>query len=433
MKNNFLIMFLYLFSLFNYNLNSMLLSQQNRLSEKLIIDLPNEIVLLILKQVIDPAIKDYFNNFDNLFDVSIKTCEKNLKEIIENICNICISIPKTCQIFRAIFKVYSNQLKISIEIFRKERFDYLKNNIQVKLEKNNYKVDIEACKILDQAFNNSRFNEVELKVLLRKVLYLIANEANINIPSDYGYTALMIFSKFGYQDIVKFLIEAGADVNAKTNSIRAPGVIGSNNSLIYAIQAGYQDIIKLLLDQGADVNAKNDWNITPLIEAVESGNKDIVVLLLDHNADIDINSKRGTALMIAAMKGYYDIFKLLLERNANTGYRNNMGDNAMSLAAYYGHLSLVNLLIDKAVPNINDQNPLTGCTALMEAIKSGHVEIVQLFLSKNIELSLRNNNGQTALDIAIKALDTFKFLKNNSLQYKTIVKLIKEYERKNIS
>ncbi|CDK30995.1 Ankyrin repeats containing protein [Candidatus Babela massiliensis] len=419
--------------IFNYNLNSMSLFRQNHLSEKLITDLPNEMALLILKQVIDQTIKDYFNSFDNLFDVSIKTCEKNLKEIIEDICHECIYVPKTCQIFRAICKVYSNQIKISIENFRKERFDYLKNNIQVKLEKNNDKVDIEVRKILDQAFNNSRFNEVQLEVLLRKVLYLIANEANINIRSDYGYTALMIFSKFGYRDIVEFLIDVGADVNAITNSIRAPGVIGSNNSLIYAIKERHYDIIKLLIDQGADINAKNDWNITPLIEAVESGNKDIVTLLLDNDADIDINSKRGTALMISAMKGYYDIFKLLIERNANSDYRNNMGDNAMSLAAYYGHLPIVNLLIDKAVDNINDQNPLTGCTALMEAIKVGHVEIVQLFLSKNIELNLRNNNGQTALDIAIRTLNDFKFLKNNSLQYKTIVKLIKEYERKNIS
>ena len=187
-------------TMFFTNIKSMEISERadvNSSDQALnIINLPEEVLWLILEQVIDPTIKDYFNNFDNLFDVSIKTCEKNFKEIIEDICHRCLYVPKTCQIFREICKVYRNQLKISMENFRKERFDYLKRNIQVKLEKNNDKVDIEVCKILDLVFNNSNFNEVELRVLLRKILYLIAKGANIKTPGEYGYTALMIFSKF---------------------------------------------------------------------------------------------------------------------------------------------------------------------------------------------------------------------------------------------
>jgi ankyrin repeat protein len=66
----------------------------------------------------------------------------------------------------------------------------------------------------------------------------------------------------------------------------------------------YAEVVKLLLDKGADVNKKTDEGITALMAASYGGNVEVVKLLLAKGADINVkNSKGETALMIAKDKG----------------------------------------------------------------------------------------------------------------------------------
>ncbi len=67
----------------------------------------------------------------------------------------------------------------------------------------------------------------------------------------------------GYADIVKLLIEHGANVNAKSS-------VG-NTALTYACCGGYEDVVRILLDAGADVEHQNDNGHTPLMEAASCG------------------------------------------------------------------------------------------------------------------------------------------------------------------
>jgi ankyrin repeat protein len=68
----------------------------------------------------------------------------------------------------------------------------------------------------------------------------LAEGADINRQSDNGYTALMWAcswaSRPGYSDVAKYLIEAGADVNAKTADGKTPlSLAGSSNAEITEI------------------------------------------------------------------------------------------------------------------------------------------------------------------------------------------------------
>ena len=58
-----------------------------------------------------------------------------------------------------------------------------------------------------------------------------------------GDTGLIEASRNGYTDIVKYLVEKGADVNAKNNK--------NKTALDYAIKREYTEVIKILRNAGA--------------------------------------------------------------------------------------------------------------------------------------------------------------------------------------
>ncbi|MHC9538878.1 MAG: ankyrin repeat domain-containing protein [Vulcanimicrobiota bacterium] len=119
-----------------------------------------------------------------------------------------------------------------------------------------------------------------------------------------------------YIEIVKMLIAAGADVNAKparTSSYKNPP-IGTYPLQIAAIK-GWTEMAELLLSAGARavINEKDDvYHYTPLHHAAEKGNKALVKILLDNGADKEIKDDKGrTPLKIAEEKGHAEIIELL--------------------------------------------------------------------------------------------------------------------------
>jgi ankyrin repeat protein len=86
------------------------------------------------------------------------------------------------------------------------------------------------------------------------------------------------------KDMIKLLINNGADVNAINNDGYTPLMVALSNNYD-------KDIIELLINNGADVNAINDYWNTPLIYALTSINdKDIIQLLLDNGADNNLET-----------------------------------------------------------------------------------------------------------------------------------------------
>ena len=86
----------------------------------------------------------------------------------------------------------------------------------------------------------------------------------------------------------------------------------NNTALILASKFGYIEVVKILIENGADVNAKNNDNSTALIEAAISGNYETVKLLIENEADINIKNNDGkTALDFAEENDYKNIIELL--------------------------------------------------------------------------------------------------------------------------
>ena len=186
-------------------------------------------------------------------------------------------------------------------------------------------------KVMGQVKNNKTVVDDADKVLLGKklikalededeerALELVREGADAN-AKDYGSTVLIEASEIGYTEVVKELIDNGADVNAR-------GVI-DETALIRAACAGNLEVVQCLLQNGADIDAKDFEGETALMAAAEVGDLDIVKCLLDNGADVSLENADGdTAIDIASDWGNYDCANLLVEhRNKLKVQRKNKG------------------------------------------------------------------------------------------------------------
>ncbi len=92
------------------------------------------------------------------------------------------------------------------------------------------------------------------------------------------YYPLFLALEKDYTSIVKALIEAGADVNAKT---------GGSTPLHWAARHGHIEVVKILFAAGADVNARQWRGETPLYQAIQGTNIEMTKLLLKAGADVN--------------------------------------------------------------------------------------------------------------------------------------------------
>lgn len=257
--------------------------------------------------------------------------------------------------------------------------------------------------------NPDSFLDAVVKNNSYKIRKSLQNGFNPNyIFKKYKFaTALIIASEIGNIEIVKLLLEYGADTDIQTeNRVTA---------LISAIANDHIEIVKLLLEYGADTNVQDEDGWVPLMSATEIGNIEIVKLLLEYRADINIKTKNGgTALIIASQNGYIEVVKLLLEHSADTNVQDENEVTPLMFASSNGYIEIVKLLLEYNVDtNVQGEN---GVTALMFASQNGYIEIVKLLLEHNVDTNIQAENGATALMLASK---------NGHID---LVKLLSEYE-----
>lgn len=92
---------------------------------------------------------------------------------------------------------------------------------------------------------------------------------------------------------VRKLRSSGAHINSRANCCMP---------LFLAAGSGRLEVVRFLIDEGADVNAREQRGATALTEAVYYGHLSVVKELLSRGADVNAGSEEGTALDIATRK-----------------------------------------------------------------------------------------------------------------------------------
>jgi len=114
-----------------------------------------------------------------------------------------------------------------------------------------------------------------------------------------GYTPLGLASFFAHEETARMLVEAGADVNARSRN--AMGV----SPLHSAVASRTSPIVKLLLENGADVNAIQRGGFTALHGAAFAGDLEIAGMLVRAGGDPILKTDDGkTALALAIENGH---------------------------------------------------------------------------------------------------------------------------------
>ena len=116
---------------------------------------------------------------------------------------------------------------------------------------------------------------------------------------------------------VRVLLDNGADVNVQ--AAKGPGSNSLDTALTMAAARGVPEIVKALLERGADSTARNELGYTALMQAAYSDyiDAEAVRVLLAHGADIHVQASDGeTPLSLAKKRGQTAIVRLLQEAGA---------------------------------------------------------------------------------------------------------------------
>jgi ankyrin repeat protein len=164
------------------------------------------------------------------------------------------------------------------------------------------------------------------------------HKADVDLVVDTWKTPLAVAVDLGQpQSVLKLLLERGANPNAKYYQSDSAGV---SNVLHLATERGHSEIVKLLIAAKADTEAKDKAGRTPLLVALEcevaQHNEDyetIVDSLLraeaNANAAVEVAGEEGrttvTALHLAVESGNEVMVRLLTEHHVNTEVRNDEG------------------------------------------------------------------------------------------------------------
>ena len=111
--------------------------------------------------------------------------------------------------------------------------------------------------------------------------YFLEAGASIKVRDSLNQTPLYISVIEGYEDMVDFLLDRGANTEVKDD-------ISGYTPLYWAVQKVHRSIVRRLLESGANPNSQNTLKQTPLHEAFRIGDIEIAKLLLLYGSDIGI-------------------------------------------------------------------------------------------------------------------------------------------------
>jgi uncharacterized protein len=238
---------------------------------------------------------------------------------------------------------------------------------------------------------------------------LVKAGAAVNPREANGITPLLMAISNNNMAAANTLLAQGGEVNAQDWYGRTPLWEAVNVRNLYMHNATFRngidrppvlDLIRVLLEAGADVNARTketppfrnhlleitgslEWvdftGQTPFLSAALAGDVTVMKLLLAHGADPKIGTFQGTSALMAAAGVNWVVAQTWTEGPAQL-------------------LEAVKLCHDLGM-DVNQANSM-GVTALHGAANRGSDDIIRFLVDNGADLTARDNQQRTALDWA---------------------------------
>lgn len=207
-------------------------------------------------------------------------------------------------------------------------------------------------KKMNLQYNEKSFLESIVNNNLKAVTLFLEAGMSANLDAKEG-TPLTLAASRSQLELIKLLVEKGADVNKKDKDKMAPimaALLGEGP------EEGKLSVVKYLAEKGADLSVQYTAQgvvFTPLISAVNSGNLEMTKILLDKKADINAGEAKSgvTPLMFAVTHKDLPLAKFLLEKGADFTKKSKDGATALMVATYQKDAEMVKLLKSAGAKN----------------------------------------------------------------------------------
>lgn len=225
---------------------------------------------------------------------------------------------------------------------------------------------------------------------------LLEMGANPNVATIDGLVPLDLCNVL-HSSTVQKLLKHGADVNYVSSiDYHTPLHSLLNRDIVNL------EIVRLILDAGADVNAATRDGMRPLHIACIRQHARAVSLLLEH-PELDVNAQYTVtgenAIIMAASVNNLRIVKLLAARGSDASHKSKRGMTALIYAIHHGNSEMIDFLIRRAGAKFDLRLPESEY-ALKLAVMSGKVDIVQLLLKLSEPRWRRRHGRQVVLEFA---------------------------------
>lgn len=225
---------------------------------------------------------------------------------------------------------------------------------------------------------------------------IIQSEKRIDMDDATVSKLLLNAARQGSMETAKILLEAGVDINSTYGlNVELP--------LYVAAEKNFPDIVRLLIEHGADIEARSRDGNTALHIAALNQSEQALKAILELGAGVNtISAFNGRpALQIAAEKGFLETVRILLGYGANTAIKDSDGRTALYLAAAKGYVKIVKRLLQASLPLSESLGSSIHGSALHVALEAKHSGVAVLLIGDGADPhQKRQIDNKSALDIA---------------------------------
>lgn len=167
-------------------------------------------------------------------------------------------------------------------------------------------------------------------------VYLLPRDVS-DAADENGMTALHFAAQNGNTDVVRYLLENGADIKAQDIKLERAAIH-------FAAENGSLECVKFLAEHGADLLDRDIYGTTALHYAAKKNHLDVIKYLVSKKVDYAAKDARGwTAMHYAACGGSIDVIRYLLAKGLNINELNGTGRTPLFFAR--GNLELRKFMI----------------------------------------------------------------------------------------